>query len=71
MRGRRTPSLITIWDCMACGEERPDRFISVHHRPIKGLEDKFPETRVNVRFCNDRVACQEQAWTADRWSAAP
>lgn len=61
----------TSWDCMVCGDNRPDRFISVHRRPLQGMESAFPETRVNVRFCNDRKACQDEAWNADRWMAAP
>ena len=59
------------WDCMVCGQERADRFISVHHRTLLGMESAFPDTRVNVRFCNDTVSCQDGAWTADRWHAGP
>lgn len=52
------------WTCMVCGEERPDEKISVFPRPIKGMEQSFPDSRTNVRFCNDRLECLE-------WAAAP
>jgi hypothetical protein len=46
---------------MICGETRPDAKISVEHRPVKGAADAFPETRVNVRYCNDRKECTDKA----------
>jgi hypothetical protein len=55
------------WTCMVCKDERPDRFISVAHRHLRGMEGRFPETRVNVRFCNDRVECIEKATRTGVW----
>lgn len=63
-------ALFATWDCMVCHEERPERFISVQHRPMKGMEEGFPDTRVNVRFCNDRVGCVQGAWANGRFHAA-
>jgi len=45
------------WLCMVCGDERPDRFISVH---TETGGSRFVVT-VNVRYCNDRGACQSGA----------
>lgn len=46
------------WTCHVCGEERPDRYISVwtHLRTIGVVE-----FRENVRYCNDRASCIEGA----------
>jgi len=49
------------WHCMVCGDERPDEAISVYHLPIPGMEDQFPGTRTNVRYCNDRPNCTARA----------
>lgn len=46
---------------MVCHDDRPDAKISVQHRPIPRAEDMFPETRVNVAYCNDRQACTNVA----------
>lgn len=47
------------WTCLVCGDDRPDRLISVHTTeiayPIPGRPD-YSITQ-NVRFCNDRPAC--------------
>ncbi|MGH2621970.1 MAG: hypothetical protein ACRDHG_15580 [Anaerolineales bacterium] len=42
------------WTCHVCGEERPDRFISVLSRPlnIPGVT-----AQENIRYCNDRESC--------------
>ena len=53
--------MILTWKCHACGDERPDSKVSVAHVPLPGLENAFPETRQNVRYCNDRPACAEKA----------
>lgn len=55
------------WTCMVCGLERPDRFIDVAYRPIKGIEDQFPEARWNVRFCNDNYECIAVAHGPGPW----
>jgi len=52
---------LLTWTCMICGEERPDSLINVQHRPVSGQEAAFPETRWNVRYCSDRVACRAAA----------
>lgn len=45
------------WTCHVCGDERPDRFISVRTSP---LDLGFGVTASqNVRYCNDRAACRE------------
>jgi hypothetical protein len=41
------------WRCDICHRERLDAFIDVAHRPLRGLEDGFPDTRFNLKFCND------------------
>lgn len=56
------------WDCMICGDTRPDERISVEHRPVVGMEDAFPATRWNVRYCNDRSACVA---AAKEWAPTP
>lgn len=47
------------WTCHVCGEERPDRFISVQHN----FAELMPGVPVqqNVRYCNDRPACKAAA----------
>lgn len=55
------------WTCMVCGEERPDAMISVARHPVPGLEEWFPATRTNVRYCNDRRACTVKAYEEGRW----
>lgn len=53
---------------MVCGEERPDSAISVAHRPVRGLEDRFPAgARFNVRYCNDRPDCTARAHEEGPW----
>ena len=58
------------WTCHVCGEERPDRFISVQAQPDRGLvlcQHNFAElvpgvpVQQNVRYCNDRPACKAAA----------
>lgn len=41
------------WRCMVCGDERPDRLISV----LKVAGSGPVDVTVNVRYCNDRGAC--------------
>lgn len=55
------------WKCDICKEERPDAAISVAHRPLRGMEDMFPATRFNLKFCNDKAACIEQANKPGPW----
>jgi hypothetical protein len=49
------------WTCMVCGEDRPDAQISVAYHRVAGLEQMFPDTRVNVRYCSDRPDCMGKA----------
>ena len=42
------------WTCHICGEERPDRLISVRSKTVKHAG--FTTTE-NVRYCNDRITC--------------
>jgi hypothetical protein len=51
------------WSCMICRRTRPDRAISVTYRPIQGLEEMFPDSRINVRHCNDNSDCVKAAET--------
>lgn len=46
------------WTCHVCGEERPDRKISV--RSTTGLYNGV-EVQQNVRYCNDRKECEDTA----------
>lgn len=55
------------WTCMVCKDERPDAAISVAHRPLAGLENAFPGTRLNLRYCNDRPACIAEALEPGPW----
>lgn len=49
------------WTCHICHEERPDDKISVRsHDRVHENGVQFTE---NVRFCNDRLACQDAAET--------
>jgi hypothetical protein len=55
------------WTCMICGAERLDGKIDVAYRPIKGLENQFPQARMNVRYCNDNYDCIAQAHGPGPW----
>lgn len=55
------------WTCMICRKERPDAKVSVAHRPLEGREGQFPDTRVNVRYCNDDQDCIDQATAEGVW----
>lgn len=50
------------WKCEICGEDRPDRDISVMTYQIKD----FPGAHRNLKYCNDREACHEMASTRAR-----
>lgn len=54
---------ILSWHCHVCGAERPDDRISVHKRPIRGME-KFGGVQ-NIRYCNDRPECRDGAARVD------
>jgi hypothetical protein len=47
------------WTCHVCGDYRPDSAISVYSSTIM-LAGNIPMQQ-NVRYCNDRPACQEGA----------
>jgi hypothetical protein len=55
------------WTCMLCKRERPDAAISVVHRPLTGLEDMFPDARMNLRYCNDDPDCIAEAHAPGPW----
>ena len=42
------------WTCHVCGDERPDRFISVFK--AKHMVGAV-EVQTNIRYCNDRPEC--------------
>lgn len=46
------------WSCMVCGRERPDESISVYSETH--FMGRVPLT-YNVRYCNDREHCSENA----------
>lgn len=50
-----------IWTCMVCNVDRLFDDISVVHRPVAGLEDRFPGAHANVAYCNDRSTCMAAA----------
>lgn len=43
--------------CHACGDRRPDRYISVAHRKVTGLAPAGAVCQINGRYCNDRPDC--------------
>lgn len=50
------------WTCHVCGDERPDRFISVCVKDVGPEFGFYPGImKQNVRYCNDREYCKEQA----------
>ena len=49
--------MINTWKCDLCGEERPDRFITVLTYPLKNLLGG----RRNLKYCNDKNECIEKA----------
>jgi len=56
------------WRCHVCGDERPDERISVFSR-----KKEMPSGMVlkeNVRYCNDRPACEVGAHDV-HWVSAP
>jgi hypothetical protein len=56
---------------MVCGRERPDAAISVAYRPIRGLEDRFPDgARWNVRYCADDLSCSVFAHDEGPWTGS-
>lgn len=70
------------WTCMVCGDERPDAYIRVRHRPLKGAEKNFREhpdahepgvmlARVNLRYCTDRPSCTAVAMEPTSWPPPP
>lgn len=63
------PDTLT-WTCMICKEERPDNMIQVAYRPVAGMEDQFPHTRFNVRYCKDRIGCAAEAIASGPWKGS-
>lgn len=60
------PSDLT-WTCHICKRERPDAAIDVAYRPLRGMEDRFPDVRFNLRFCNDTTDCIARAHGTGPW----
>ena len=50
------------WTCHICGERRPDAIISVFKHD-RSSEYNLPDGTFveNIRYCNDKVSCTEQA----------
>lgn len=44
------------WTCHVCGDERPDKFISVYKLPLDVGDPRVKATQ-NIRYCNDRSEC--------------
>ena len=56
--------MIDSWTCHVCGENRPDRFVSVHKRDISEKYNLPAGTFMeNIRYCNDDESCIEGAKT--------
>lgn len=51
------------WTCHVCGDERPDSAIDVFK--TKRTLDGGIEVQTNVRYCNDRPTCIEEAPNVD------
>lgn len=49
------------WICHICKDERPDHLISVLVKPLE-INGQVLGNQ-NVRYCNDRIECQENAQT--------
>jgi len=57
-----TMEAFSHWTCHFCGEDRPDRCISVVRKPI--LMNGMSIGEHNRRYCNDNHLCIEAAY---RW----
>lgn len=55
------------WPCGVCGAVRPDNKIDVAYRPLRGLEADFPDTRFNLKYCNDNYDCIAEAHGPGPW----
>lgn len=54
--------MIDTWRCQACGEERPDEYISVLSYPWRDKKgDIIKGGTVNFKYCNDNIKCFEKA----------
>lgn len=53
------------WRCDICGDERRDPLISVHKVDL-GPPNLPGIVKLNVKFCNDRVACRRAAESCTR-----
>lgn len=50
--------MIDSWTCHVCGENRPDRFISVRKHDKSEEYGMTPGTfQENIRYCNDKELC--------------
>lgn len=59
---REMPFQDMTWECHICKEERPDARISVHRKPLMGVNG-VPSRVIseNVRYCNDNPECHRAA----------
>ena len=58
------PLMPLTWKCHICGEERPDRFVSVFSTDVGDTYGLPAGTMMqNVRYCNDKKTCGEKART--------
>ncbi len=55
------------WRCDVCKRERPDDKIQVVHRPVRGMEDSFPDARFNMKYCIDNPNCIAEAHSPGPW----
>ncbi len=67
---RMHPDLASGWRCMVCGADRAFHDIAVAHRPVAAFPDRFPEIRINVRYCVDNPDCVAHAHAAGPWPAS-
>jgi len=48
---------LDTWTCHICGKERPDEKIGV----VTGQLRMVPNAEINIRYCNDNLACETEA----------
>lgn len=49
--------MITEWTCHICGKMRPDAKISVLSKDVLPKYNMPPNTKENIRYCNDNPDC--------------
>jgi len=64
--------MIYSWTCHVCGEERPDRSISVRvHDNSEKLGLPSGTFQENIRYCNDKESCIEGSKTHSNFKKEP